>query len=119
MPDPGAKYVSLETFRRSGAGVRTPVWFVHGQGCIYVATGARSGKAKRIALNPSVRMAECSLRGGLRGGWEDGRAVLVSGDEARRALDARKSKYGLVGLLVGSAIGLKKVAVYKITPLPT
>lgn len=119
MPDRKAKYISLETFRRSGSGVRTPVWFVHGDDCIYVATGARSGKAKRIAANPSVRMAECSLRGSVRGPWEEGTAAQVSGAEASRALALRKSKYGLAGALVGAAISFKKVSVYKITARPT
>lgn len=115
MPDPGARYLSLETFRRSGQGVRTPVWFVAGEGCIYVVTDANSGKARRIAANPSVRTAECSLRGAVRGGWEAGRAALVSGDEARRAIAMRKSKYGLMGRLVGSLVSMKELAVYKIT----
>lgn len=115
MPPPGAKYVSLETFRRSGEGVRTPVWFVGEGGCIYVVTGADSGKARRIRSNPSVRVAECSLRGAVRGEWEEGRAVLVSGDEARRAISDRRSKYGLMGALVGALVSAKKLAVYRIT----
>lgn len=116
MPDPKAKYISLETFRRNGAGVRTPVWFVSDGGAIYVVTGAGSGKAKRISSNPSVRMAECSVRGSVRGRWEGGRAAAVSGEEARRAMSMRKSKYGLMGLLAGAALRAKKTAVYKITP---
>lgn len=116
MIDSGAKYVSLETFRRSGEGVRTPVWFVAGECCIYVVTSADSGKARRIGANPSVRLAECSLRGAIRGEWEDGRAAPVSGDEAERAIASRKSKYGVMGRLVGAAVSMKKLAVFKITP---
>lgn len=116
MTDPGAKYVSLETFRRGGEGVRTPVWFVAGADCIYVVTSAGSGKVRRVRANPSVRIAECSLRGAIRGEWENGRAVLVSGGEAERAIASRKSKYGLMGRLVGAAVSMKKLAVVKITP---
>jgi hypothetical protein len=36
----GAKYLSLETFRRTGIGVRTPIWFaqdvLHSAPTIYV-----------------------------------------------------------------------------------
>lgn len=116
MPDPAAKYISLETFRRDGTGVRTPVWFVVSDGAVYVLTGAQSGKVKRMRANPSVRMAECSLRGDVRGGWEEGTAELVSGGEIARVSRMRRSKYGLLGAVVGAAVGMKKTVVCRITP---
>jgi hypothetical protein len=37
-------YLNLETFKRSGQGVKTPVWFIQ-EGCtLYIRTGAESGK---------------------------------------------------------------------------
>ena len=61
MPDAiaqfsNAKYFSLETFRKTGVGVRTPVWFAEdpalpspgGITTFYVYTLPDSGKTKRI-----------------------------------------------------------------------
>ena len=63
MPDPklaqfGAqKYISLETFKKNGQGVKTPVWFVLQNDAFYVYTEADSWKVKRIRNNPRVRVA--------------------------------------------------------------
>ena len=39
------KYINLETFRKSGVGVKTPVWFVQDRDVLYVWTQADSWKA--------------------------------------------------------------------------
>src|ERR1700730_6867078 len=52
----GKRYLSLETYRKSGKGVRTPVWFAveptnapaSNPRKLYVYTATDSGKAKRI-----------------------------------------------------------------------
>ncbi len=41
-------YLNLETFRKNGSGVKTPVWFVEDCGVLYLRTDAASGKVKRI-----------------------------------------------------------------------
>ena len=98
MPDPklaqfGArKYLSLETFKKTGQGVKTPVWFVLHQNAFYLYTEADSGKVKRIRNNPRVRVAVCNIRGDVRGPWLDATASLVEGDErvaADRLLDRK------------------------------
>ena len=47
-----AKYLNLETFRKTGVGVRTPVWFAQEADTFYVYTLPDAGKAKRIRNNP-------------------------------------------------------------------
>ena len=42
----GEKVISLETYRRSGEAVRTPVWFLEEDGIIYVHTDDSTGKVK-------------------------------------------------------------------------
>lgn len=88
-------YLNLETFRKSGAGVPTPVWFAESQGVLYVRTIDGSGKVKRIRNNGRVRVAPCDSRGGLLGEWREAQAHLVSDratiDEVDRLLDR---KYG-------------------------
>jgi PPOX class probable F420-dependent enzyme len=81
-----AKYLNLETFRKTGVGVRTPVWFaqdvVAATTVFYVYSEAGAGKVKRIRNNPKVRVAPCTMRGEVRGGWIDGRARLCEDGEA-------------------------------------
>ena len=52
----GEKYINLETFRKSGAAVATPVWFAEDLGVFYVYSLANAGKVKRIRNNPRVRL---------------------------------------------------------------
>ena len=90
------KYVNLETFKRDGRGVQTPVWFVlRESGAFYIYTEAGSWKVKRIRRNPRVRIAPCGVRGALRGAWESGTATIVSGDEEREASRLLDQKYFL------------------------
>jgi uncharacterized protein len=61
------KYISLSTFRKSGAAVPTPVWFGEQDDKLYVKTRSDSGKYKRIRNNPQVRIAPCTIRGKITG----------------------------------------------------
>ena len=87
------KYLNLETFRRDGRGVKTPVWFVlRENGAFYIYTEAESWKVKRIRKNPRVRVAPCGMRGNVTGAWQDATAQIVSGEEeqvANRLLDRK------------------------------
>ena len=88
----GQNYISLETFRKTGQGVKTPVWFVLHDGTFYVYTEAGSGKVKRIRNNSRVRLAVCNMRGDVKGPWIDGTASLIDGDQqlaANRLLDRK------------------------------
>jgi PPOX class probable F420-dependent enzyme len=94
------QYLNLETFRRNGNGVRTPVWFAAAPAddpaagpTLYVYTTADSGKAKRIRLNGTVRVAACDARGGIKGPWIDGRAVITGATEFDRGMRLINRKY--------------------------
>ena len=91
-PFVGQKYVSIETFKKNGQGVKTPAWFVLHKNAFYVYTEADSWKVKRIRNNPRVRVAVCNIRGTIKGPWLDATASLVEGDErlaADRLLDRK------------------------------
>ena len=89
------KYLTLVTYRRSGAAVPTPLWFVEEGGVLYVRTPARSGKVKRLRNNPRVRVAPSDGRGNPKGAWIDGRAhVVVDDAQAERANRLVHRKYG-------------------------
>ncbi len=97
----GQKYLSLETFKKSGDGVKTPVWFAAEPSTnidskaakLYVYTIGVSGKVKRIRNNPRVNVAPCDMRGGLKGGWVSARAEIVTGAEAKHGMKLLNKKY--------------------------
>ena len=96
-------FLNLETFRKNGAGVQTPVWFaadpatdIHSGGAkLYVYTVENTGKVKRVRNNPHVRIAPCNRTGRLRGGWIDANARVAQGAEAALGLKLLTQKYFL------------------------
>jgi len=96
----GATYISLESLRRNGRPVRTPVWFASVDGTLYVYTDDSSWKAKRMRNNPAVRVAACSMNGTVRGDWHPARARFVHEDAAPREWDtAFRALIGKQGVL--------------------
>jgi len=92
------KYISLATFRKSGARVDTPVWFGEADEKIYVKSRSDSGKFKRIKNNPSVKVAPCNVRGKITGPEFKGRARVLSSQEEAVAKAAVNRKYWLARL---------------------
>ena len=95
----GQKHISLETVKKSGEGVKTPVWFVLHNNALYVYTEADSWKVKRIRNNLRVRVAVCNIRGDVKGQWLDGTASIVDGDERLAADKLLDRKYFLKRIL--------------------
>ena len=89
------RYISLETYRRDGSPVRTPVWFVARDGRVCVVTRDRTGKAKRLKNNTQVRVAACTIRGKVTGQWFSGEAeILTDGAETADVVRLRDERYG-------------------------
>src|ERR1700732_3935183 len=88
------RYVALATFRRSGAEVRTPVWFAAMDGRFYVFTAGDSGKVRRLRPSARARIAPSDARGNVRGEWWDGQARVVTEPRViERAHAAMRAKY--------------------------
>jgi len=90
----GRRYIALETFRRNGEGVRTPVWFAEQGGKLYVWTISESAKAKRIRNNPRVRVNPSSVRGQPKGNWIEAKARLIGPEASAPIIDLIRKKYG-------------------------
>ena len=88
------KYLNLESYRKNGQGVRTPLWFVEDDGVLYFYTVAHSYKVKRLRNNPRVRIAPCDARGKVKGEWVDATARRLDAAEARHANELLNRKYG-------------------------
>lgn len=97
------KYINLETFRKNGVGVRTPVWFVQVGDIFYVITFPKSGKVKRIRRDGRVNIAPCDMVGTLKGEWVSAYALIVEDKaECQEADRMMKTKYGLIKKLLDS-----------------
>jgi PPOX class probable F420-dependent enzyme len=94
------KYINLETYRKNGQAVQTPVWFVIEDNVIYVRTDRNSGKIKRARNNPHVRITPSNARGHPKGEWINGEMRIASTSESERANQLLKQKYGLQGKLI-------------------
>lgn len=90
-----AEFISIETFRRSGEGVKTPTWQTPADGKLYVWTMANSGKVKRIRQNEAVRVCRCDMAGNPLSEWVDAQArVLDSVEDIARQKERMQAKYG-------------------------
>ena len=115
-----ARYINLESFKKDGNGVKTPVWCAPLDGSIVVFSEGEAYKVKRVRRNPKVRVAECDVRGKVLGPWHDGSCVVVE-DPAKeeRAYAALRQKYGyqmrMLDFFSGIAGKKKKRKVLEIT----
>ena len=90
------KYLSLESDRKDGRAVATPVWFAEEDGVFYIYSLADAGKVKRIRNNPRVRIAPCDLRGNLKGSWVEAQALILDPSGAEHGHKLLNQKYGAV-----------------------
>ncbi len=91
-------YLNLETFRKNGSGVQTPVWFARDGERLYARTIVSSWKVKRLRRNLHARIAPCDMRGNVHGPWVEAQVRLVPEDERatiRHANAQLRKKYGL------------------------
>ena len=89
------KYISLTTFRKSGVGVATPVWFGEEDGKLYVMTRSDMGKTKRVRNNSKVRVAPCTIRGKVTGPEFPATARILPPAEHAYARQTINRKYWL------------------------
>ena len=94
-PLPHSTYVSLTTFRRTGAPVATPAWAAPKGDALMVWTRADSGKVKRLRHTARVKAAPCDFCGRVEGPAVDGVTEFVDRGDWPRALGALRRTYGL------------------------
>ena len=103
------KYLNLETYRRSGEKIHTPVWFVESGGLLFFLTRADSGKVKRLKHNPQVMVAPCKMNGEVTGDWLHGEATLVESEESIKAIKSMfDQKYGAMARISNTFTKLQK-----------
>ena len=91
------QYLNLETFRKNGVSMKTPVWFVQEGNSMYVQTGANSGKVKRIRNNGRVNVTPCRMDGTPTGTWVLANAREITDPEISKTVNRLlDKKYGLM-----------------------
>ena len=87
-------YLNLETYRKTGSPVTTPMWFAEYNGALYVYSFIDAGKVRRIRNNANVRVVPSDTRGNPKGEWVEAKAQIL--DERGAALGHKllNKKYG-------------------------
>jgi uncharacterized protein len=101
-------YLSLETYRRNGKAVLTPVWFLQKNGSFYIRTLANAGKVKRIRFDHKVRFAPCNEKGDISSDWLTGQAILLNAIESKEIDHLLFRKYGLKKNMFDFIVRLRK-----------
>ena len=80
------QYIALETFRKDGTGVTTPVWVAGENDKIYAWTEVNSWKVKRIRNNKNVRVCASDARGTPQSEWLEATAQILDAPEEEKAM---------------------------------
>jgi PPOX class probable F420-dependent enzyme len=103
------KFLNLETFRKNGEGVKTPVWFTQDGKTLYVRTVDGSGKVKRVHNSGRVNVAPCAVDGKLLGEWVPAQSRHVHEPAIdKKVADLILKKYGLMGLILAIRSGFRR-----------
>ena len=115
----GHKYAIVATYKRSGEGVPTPVWFGMTDGKLYFRSEASVAKVKRIRATGKARVAPCDSRGKPLGPATDATARILRPEEEAVAEAAIKANYGIGRKLYeGVAMNIGPDGVYaEVTPM--
>ena len=102
------KYVNIQTYKKNGQAVSTPVWFISKDNRIYFRTSNKSGKFKRIKNNNNVKFALCNFRGKIKGEWQNGLAK-IDPDINRLIFSKINEKYGIFAHVMNFLYKIKKM----------
>ena len=103
----GQTFLNIETFRKSGVGVKTPVWFAQDSDTLYLWTGGGSGKVKRIRNSARVNIVPCKGNGAVIGEWTAAHASVDDSDAAaRHTRTLLRRKYGVAFILFTTIQGI-------------
>jgi uncharacterized protein len=87
-------YLNVETSRKTGEPVVTPVWVADEHGTFYISSLAHAGKVKRIRHHPKVRIVPCDAGGDPKGVWVEAKARILDAQGAARGHTLLTQKYG-------------------------
>ena len=86
-------YLNLESYKKTGNPVTTPMWFAEYNGALYVYSLANAGKVKRIRNNANVRVVPSDRRGKPKGEWVEAKAHILNERGAELGHELLNKKY--------------------------
>ena len=92
-PFANQRYLNLETYRKTGNPITTPMWFAEYNGALYIYSLANAGKVKRIRNNANVRVVPSDMRGKPKGEWVQAKAQILNEREAELGHELLNKKY--------------------------
>jgi hypothetical protein len=106
-PFDNQRFIVLETFRKNGTSVITPLGFVQEGDVLYARTTADSWKVKRIRANPRVRVAPGTGGGRPLGEWVEATATILTEAESADVRTKILAKYNLIWRLIETVDGIR------------
>ncbi len=104
------KYINIESYKKNGMSVRTPVLFVNKEQKIYFRTSKSSGKIKRINNNAQIKFAPCNINGKTNDNyWKSGLATIINGSEIEIIDKLFEKKYGIINMLLKLIYKIRKM----------
>ena len=96
------QYINLETFKKDGTKVTTPVWVAQLNNTLVVTTGKNAGKVKRIRNNGKAIIYTTNQSGSKKLSEElvvQG-SILTDEDLKTEAVNILKKKYGMMAKMM-------------------
>ena len=103
------KYINLQTFKKNGEIVSTPVWFVLKNNEIFFRSDGDSGKVKRIRNNNNIKASICDIRGNIKGQTYTGIANFQDKSRYNEINSLFDKKYSLVSPILKIVYKLRKI----------
>ncbi len=96
------QYINLETFKKDGTKVTTPVWVAQQNNSLVVTTGKNAGKVKRIRNNGKAIIYTTNQSGSkkLSEELEVKGSILIDEDLKTEAVTILKKKYGMMAKMM-------------------
>lgn len=90
------KFCLLTSFKKDGARVSSPMWFVEKDEVVYITTRGQSWKVKRLHRDPRAEISWCNGSGNIHGKPVAAMvSVLTEGEEFEAARKLLSKKYGM------------------------
>jgi uncharacterized protein len=94
-----ASTIALTTYKKDGTAVTTPMWAALDGGRILTSADNTAWKLRRLARNPSVKLAPCTARGKVKGTFVDGYAYVLDEAGTAASVAAKRNKYAMFRIM--------------------
>ena len=96
------QYINLETFKKDGTKVTTPVWVAQHNNSLVVTTSKNAGKVKRIRNNGKAVIYTTNQSGSKRLSeeLEVKGSILIDEELKTEAVNILKKKYGMMAKMM-------------------